>query len=503
MKALLSYARNTFWTVGIVIILTSLAALATGIARDRRHLVAKIIVTLIFAGFGVVICLGARAIRRQGRFARATVACASFFNLLIFPFGTVAGAVGLYWCFSRNMRRVEAAVELFEFESKKGDGTHGWMQKVVPILTVVTILGSLRIVEWWGEKHGLPRDGKVHWLILIFLGEWISVLLHELGHVVAGYTVNMRPVAFNVGPLTSQKRSGRWKVEFIPAGLLNFGGSAATVPVDLQNLRRRMAVEIAGGPVASLLTAALATGALLLMPGSGWAVWWQIPAIVAAMSICGFLINLLPIASAAGYSDGALLVQLLLGGPYADMREAGKIIGVTTATSMRPRDVDTAVMARAVAASTGKPEALHLRTLQLICAVDRDDLDLARTCLESVLEVAPTPEKTARAEAAAEIGFYIAYLDGHSDRAEKWLQDTETFAGKKLSQLTSKLDYWKCVAAVRMTEGREIEAADAWRRAKNLADRAPATGLYDSERALLEKVNQRTWLQMTPATVEL
>ena len=67
-----------------------------------------------------------------------------------------------------------------------------------------------------------------------------------------------------------------------------------TVPLHLRDLRRRMAIEIAAGPLASLLTAVIAMGVLSTVPGSSWVMWWKVPAVVAAMSAGALVINLIP-----------------------------------------------------------------------------------------------------------------------------------------------------------------------------------------------------------------
>lgn len=505
MKILLSYTRSTFWTIGVITGLFGLVRLLPRHAATAHHAATKhgsdavtVTLVLVMISFGVLTCLAARALRRQGRFAKTLVAFASIYSLLIFPFGTVAGVVGLYWCFSRKMRNVEPLTEPFDYQSKKGDGTQKWMQMAVSVASIVIMLGSLAVAHWWGQKQGLPRRAAINGLILLFLCEWIAAFFHELGHAIAGYVNGMRLVAFSVGPFLAHKKANKWKFGFTLGTLIGAGGSVATVPLHLRNLRRRMAVEIAAGPIASLLTAVIAMGVLAKMPHSAWEMWWKVPAVVAAISAGAVLLNLIPFRSAAGFSDGALLAQLLVGGPFADMREALKAIGATSVSPLRPRDVDAAVLSRGVNASAGEMAGTG-RILETICAVDRGDLTCARACLDSALETLSTPEKVNGPGGAAEMAFYLAYLDGHAGRASQWLRDAETFAAKKKFSLAGEFDYWLSVAAVRLAEGREAEADQAWRRAEDLAHRFPKTGLYEYQRDLLHTVRGRSWLRLPEA----
>src|SRR5438046_23565 len=98
MKILLSYSRSIFWTVGVITVLLGLTTLATAARRAADHPASAAFgasLALFIVGVGTVTCLAARALRKQGRFAKTLVAFASIYNLLIFPIGTVAGAVGL------------------------------------------------------------------------------------------------------------------------------------------------------------------------------------------------------------------------------------------------------------------------------------------------------------------------------------------------------------------------------------------------------------------------
>ncbi|HXR15150.1 MAG TPA: M50 family metallopeptidase [Terriglobales bacterium] len=499
MKILMSYARSMFWTVGIITLLTGLTFLPSFVRRAAGRpawIVLWACFLFFMEGVGVITCLAARALKRQGRLAKTLVLLGSLYNLLIFPFGTVAGAVGIWWCLSKKLRDVEPLAEAFDYQSKKGDGTHKWIQIVVPAGSIVILLGSLRVATWWGEKHGLPRNAPINGLVLLFLCGWVSAFFHELGHTIAAWISGMKLAYFSVGPFMARKKGGRWKFGFTLAGFAGLGGAVSTVPLHLRDLRRRMALEVAGGPVASLLTAGIAMRVLLMMPGSAWVMWWKVTAVIAAISIAEVVINLIPVASAAGFSDGAVLVQLLGGGPFADMREALKTLGMTTVTPVRPRDLDATVMARRMNAAEGGPMADCVRMIGMICAVDRGDLALARGCLDSVLETVPHPDRTDSPGVAAELGYYIAYLDGHAGRAGQWLCGVETVAAKKKFPLASDFDYWRAVAAVRLAEGRQQEANDAWRRAKQLADCFPNVGLYEYERDMLNRVKDDGWLRL-------
>jgi hypothetical protein len=226
-----------------------------------------------------------------------------------------------------------------------------------------------------------------------------------------------------------------------------------------------------------------------------------VPAVVAAISAGAAVLNLIPFASCAGYSDGALLLQLFNGGRFADLREALKMVGSTTVTATRPRDLDARVLADGMRAGMGTPEEGTLQLIQLICAVDRGELTHARELLESSLLRIPAPEKAPDAGCAAEMAFYMAYLDGNASRAGKWLQGAEELAAAKKFPLTGESDYWRALTAVRQGEGQSRQADEAYQRATELLAKKPVTGLYQFEQELLQTVRKGEWRRSPDATL--
>jgi hypothetical protein len=485
---------------GVVMMVSSRPPGLEGSSLARHTSAIVVVAGLMMVSIGAFSCFAATALRRNRRFARSLVAINSIASLPLFPFGTAAGAVGLYWCCSKKMRALEPLVENFEYQPKPGDGTQAWIQKAVSVLEIGILFASFAAMGWWGRTHRLPSNGGLNGLLLLFLCSWIAAFCHELGHAAAGWKVGMTLAGFAVGPFVAQKRSGRWKFRFSLLAMLAVGGSVVSVPLHLNNLRRRMAFEIAAGPAASLVTALIAFLILLAMPGSAFERWWMVPAMVSALSAGAAVVNLIPFGVAAGFTDGALLVQLLRGGPFGDLREAMKMVGCTMATSIRPRDLDAAGLTHGMRAGIGTPQEGTLHMIQLICAVDRGELTIAREHLESSLLRIPTPDKATDPGCAAEMAFYMAYLDGDASRAGQWLRDTEQLAAKRKFKL-SDFDYWRAVTAVREAEELRPEADEAWRQATDFAKQRPRTGMYDSEWELLDKLRERTWLRLPDAPV--
>lgn len=465
------------------------------LAAKPHAISALVIVGMAGVAVGALSCLAAQAFRRQSRFARPLIAMNSILNLPYVPFGTVAGAVGLYWCVSAKARSAEPLIEHFEHQPAAGDGTSKWIQQAAPIVSLAVWFAALYGVGWWGRTHGLPHNALLNGVPLLLVCEWITVVLHELGHVFAGWASDMSLVSFAAGPVHAEKKAGQWTFKFNLAGILSAGGAVGTVPLHLKRMRPRMAFEAAGGPAASFVTSAVAFMLLLTMPGSPHASWWPAPALIAAISAATTVLNLIPFRFAAGFSDGAALVQLIRGGPFADLREALKLVGTTTSSPTRPRDLDPRLLAKGVRAGAGTPEEGMLELIQMVCAVDRHDLEQARRHLDASLQRIPAPGKAPTPGIAAEMAIYIAYLDGDASRAAEWLQGAEKLAEEKKHPLRRDPDYWRAVVAVREAQGEERQSEDAYWHARLLLDEKPDTGSNRFEREFLQVLRSGEWVR--------
>jgi hypothetical protein len=179
-------------------------------------------------------------------------------------------------------------------------------------------------------------------LLLVFL---IVLFCHEFGHLMAGRLVGFRSFLLIVGPVRFERSGDRWGVH-LNKDLALAGGLAASAPMDTRDLRRRTAVMVAGGPVASALVA-LGAGLAPYMLGPirttssfGDVLLFETVSTLALMSAAIALVTLLPYRTAGFLSDGARLLRLIRGGPVAARDSAIQAILGSTLSGLRPRDWD-------------------------------------------------------------------------------------------------------------------------------------------------------------------
>ena len=193
-------------------------------------------------------------------------------------------------------------------------------------------------------------------VLLLFL----TIALHEAGHLLGGRLAGFRSLLFVVGPLRLERGPAGWRARFNRDAML-WGGIVASVPEDDRDLRRRMMKLVAGGPAASLVGGALA--ALLLWAVSS--VWSPVTAaapesfgrhfattmlgLFAVASTAIGLVTLVPGRSGGFETDGAQLRKLARGGPAAERSLAVLSLVGMSMGGRRPREWPASLVARAAA----------------------------------------------------------------------------------------------------------------------------------------------------------
>lgn len=506
MAGLASFIRTSLLIQGAVEILLGLLIALNGMrsilfARPSRFGLA---VTLITASltviFGALQCFSAWAWKMKKPYARRMVFFVSILNLTLLGFGSILGGIGIYLCSGKRAAAfLEHGASDTAREPRPGDGTKKWVQYAWPALSIAWWAFSTFTLTELGIVRGLPAAAPLQGILLIIVVTFTTVLIHELGHCIAGWASDFSLFKLHVGPLLAFRKDGRWRYEFSMSGLFGGGGAAGMAPRHLRNLRARMAFLTAGGPAGSLLCSVSSGLLSMVLLDSPYAIWWKVPALVSMWALGDFFLNLIPILGCTGYSDGAVLAQLIEGGPWADIRLAMAAATMTTSTTARPAELDSALLRKAVAGSDGYPEQPILNLISMMHYIDRDNLPKARILLESALQ---KPELLTDPGIMTEIAFYIAYLNRDARQARGWLDEARKKAEAKRYNLKNDLELWACSAMLHWMEGKASEAEMEWEVAWNLAMAKPAFGFYAYERWLLQEIKQE-WVERKETSLSL
>jgi hypothetical protein len=346
------------------------------------------------------------------------------------------------------------------------------------LIGVFFVLGILAGMVLFRVGIELPTTlPPLQLLLLLIVALWFVTLWHELGHALAARLVNWRLLTIAAGPLALRQTPKGLRLARNPLSRA-WGGFVYAIPRDDRQLRRRRFVMVAGGPVASLLLALLAAVGLSTSDGVG--VWPAVASQVALMSLAIGVLTLVPYRSGGLTSDGGQMWQLLRGGPGVEQRLATQLLLTALVGGVRPRDLDEALVARALAA-TDPPDATTAHYLAYWREMDRGNIAAAAAHLDYALTHRTTTTPVAQAAFAAEAAYLIARHDPTPDapaKAEAWL---------KLATPRGPADsnYRRAQAAVHLAHGRAAEALTAADDAQRLLDQAIDAGGAAAEREWL------------------
>lgn len=193
--------------------------------------------------------------------------------------------------------------------------------KTLRIILVVCIAAAIGValgflaVRLVGHPHSRKHDPTELAIALVccFVIPQLVIALHEAGHLITGKIVGLKPELYVAGMVRWERGSG-WGLN---RDAKHAGGICMMIPVERENVIKRFALMIFGGPLFSLVGALLAYLAFVASTPSA-------PGIVlplcffAILSAAIGVVTLFPIQNGAYLNDGKRLLRLKSGGPLAE-----------------------------------------------------------------------------------------------------------------------------------------------------------------------------------------
>lgn len=355
----------------------------------------------------------------------------------------------------------------------KGDGT----TSVSYLLLVGFLIAGFWFIDAqvfkWARRQGLEETTSFLIDQLIFFGAlFITVALHELGHIGAGLSVGMKLLSVRIGPFHVELKDGHWRLIAPNSWKCIFQGGVRIIPASPQAYRKSDAIwTAAGGPLASLITGGLTLLFLLTAKDSSYEPAWQLMSQVAAISLLFFLANLVPVREAAAYSDGARIYQIMTGHVLEDYR---CVLAMTEAMKVgptRPRDYDIALIEKT--ASNGALQANMATFLQLIASdyyFDAGRMDKACEALSKAEAAVENVESLWRENCGAFVLRAVCFARNR-EMAQKWWEK-----GLSAKQFDPKRESEVEFIAYCIIENRLAEADGAWKRELERTNRLPDNG---------------------------
>lgn len=273
-----------------------------------------------------------------------------------------------------------------------------------------------------------------------------ALLVHEIGHLMAGWAAGFRPHRMRNGNFSARQRLHACEYVRV-AGLL-------LEPKKTTHLRRRLAVLFFGGPCASLLFAA----GLELYVGFGQTgpmmqLWLHL---LAAFNLLVSMVSLLPDAIRGGkFSDGARVLMLARNDARAARWFAILEMQLAFNSGVHPRDWDQNLVVGATLINDDSRDAVTANWLAYLWASERQDITSATKYLEDALATPAACSRSLRRRLFLEAAVFQAWFRDNPAKARSW---AALIRNKRLAPFERQ----RLNIALLWAEGKLFDAFEKW-----------------------------------------
>ena len=226
-------------------------------------------------------------------------------------------------------------------EAEQQTGGRGGQYLLTLVFVVVGFfIGSHidAIAPWLTEDLSL----RLWHLLLLPIWFFVSVMVHEGGHFVAGRLAGLQWMTVTAGPLRLTRLRSGVSVQWFRNDS-SIGGLVLMVPGTAPISRTGWAAFVLGGPVANLLFSAALIGVLRV----GVTAAWQGPLLLLALvSLFLGVLNLLPFRASGFSTDGRNLLDILRDDATYAVSRAMLAIAGHSAAGVRPREWNSTLVAQ-------------------------------------------------------------------------------------------------------------------------------------------------------------
>lgn len=278
----------------------------------------------------------------------------------------------------------------------------------------------LALLPWWLDLFNIP--------VVLIGGLFLTILLHELGHLLFAKLAGFKIVYIVLGPLKLVRTMVGWRL--LSSGLTGFvlqGRVLAVPPPALwgqpQQLRRRLMWFFAGGPAVTLLQALILAGLLFLTPDrtfnqvgrSSLIALFLLTTMILAWVLYPITVNGIP-------NDAVQLKRLRRTGPATRRLLALLELQGQLVAGVRPRQLDDAALAQALMLGDGTADDIAARLLAIARDEDAGRLEEMGEGLSALLkEIHQLPPSQRPAPILWQASLYEALYGDDIETAAQWL----------------------------------------------------------------------------------
>lgn len=331
------------------------------------------------------------------------------------------------------------------------------------------------------------------WLFLLVVSSllMLTALVHELGHLLAGYLVRFHFQVLVVGPVRVSRDNGRLRLHLQRGGSF-FNGLAASIPQEMDNLAHRLLYFATGGPAASFLLSFVSLAVVLLLSNDltrmlDYLWLWECCLFTAVVSYFFLLTSMRPGTYHNGMvADGGRILMVATNAPQALRWQALVMLHAVDIAGERPYQWDEALLQQVLTLPDNSQDYLTAVVMNYHHWLDKDEPQKAASYLEEALSLPVTWESGMRARLMLEKAFLAA----------AYLQDSKTaresLAQIKLNRRQANALFWRAKAALYLLEGSVSLAEETAVNGLATLDKDLRTGLQKAERLWFSNLLKKT-----------
>jgi Zn-dependent protease len=352
---------------------------------------------------------------------------------------------------------------------------------VAVALSLAVVMLGIRLQP----QQSIPSNPLVV-LFSAFLILILSVFLHEVGHVLAGWLVGMRLRSFAVIQFLVYKTVGGWRIRWdSKMGFL--GGLVLNYSTIATGFRWRNIVMVAGGPAVNLLLAITTFVFSLSLPANSWGTnsWFGQPFfhlnLLIGVSLYFFFNNIWPSRGNGLENDGMLLLQLIQNDPKLKQEIALSALIGAAMTGQRPRDWNSDWLREAADLQNRKGIDELALLFTYYRALDTQAPKLAGQTLDRLLEQIEGVSLSMRWDVLLEATYFEAFHRQNLNAAQAWFSEAQGH------QSDPALGF-RAEAALALVKGQANQALEFAKRAQSNLDKSQIPGIAIAERDWLQEL---------------
>lgn len=262
-------------------------------------------------------------------------------------------------------------------------------------------------------------------LLAIVVYLYASILIHELGHLLGALASGFKLNFLTVMRFALIQQQGKLRLRRMQK--LSAGGLTSTVPTSCHNLRQKLMILIAGGPIASFSLFLLG---LVFLPFP--TLVSQNPLLLVLVSLAGLnlylaIANSLPLKVGFYTTDGYILSALVRNTVEGQRFLAMYEYLASVAQGVRPKELSAELVERSLA----QPEQSMHHGYGLIMAyykaLDQADINQAGTFLDDALAIKDYMPDFIRSSLFMEAAYFEAFHRHSATTAQEWFDQVQEF----------------------------------------------------------------------------